>query len=86
MKYFNRHLELNDVSVEETKIRTNETSRTNKWSNSILIKRKKLDKNITQIPKAKNIHKSPAQNRKKQAKGFVWLAVFVPLKSIDLFN
>jgi len=86
VKQLRHEMELNEVSVEERKVSRKDTSRINKWSNSTLIKRKDLEQSMTRIPETRKTYKPPVKTRERKAKGFVWLAVFVPLKSIDLLN
>ena len=86
MKKLRHQLELNQVSVEEIEVSRKDTSRINKWSNSTLIKRKDPEQGLTRIPETSTAQKSPLKARESKVKGFVWLAVFVPLKSIDLWN
>ena len=66
---------------------TNQSPRTNTWSNSTLIKRtKRNDSNNRKVSqKLKNEYsRRPRVSDKKVPQGFMWLAALISLESIDL--
>ena len=83
MKHLVHYRERRDTPRKRENNYQADRPRTNTWSNSTLVKRKKIDSENYPEPSVKK-QQNTGPSIQSDVRALVWIAVFIPIKSIDL--